>query len=1268
MRKLLAFLLCFACIGTGLYFFRGPLAVKGVEWALSRALPSDGSHDLHYETAQFDHGRLVVRGLQLVEENFSFLIDETEVTFDFDLKQLRILGHVQLNHPMINLGQTSTFSNKTFSTLLIPSKRLSLSVEAKGGILEIGGGRYYFQMHSSGDTIPEGMIAISQDPSLLDHPFFNAHWTEEGGKCVIHLKIDPIVVDHATSLVALALKPVNLELTKGIAEMSGCATLSPMGELESFSGKFSCEELEFSRGALSLNVEHLDGTYTDGLGLALNLSGGEVVLDGHLYASDVACRRLPDGFAKWKIQGRTTSLGPFSIEGEERDGGAEGRWFFSDMDATVNVAINSFEPSGYLATFSIEGWNGQQAQALLNEFSVDVPSFNDLTILDGEINGRCSIAIEEGVLTSIDLESLTAKNARFTLMNKVVDATTFSGEGRFTPFGEGEMRVDILGTLGLDALAQEPAQLSASFKIKRGTCEVSGAAKFGEESVQFGFESRRVIPRRMEEIFEAWIRADKLSPKLYGPVVSAFSQSCEIEGIFDLFGTFDGEKLELSLQTDAMLLHHPWADMKAQGVGEKDPMLLKTAGRATVTYHLSNRCFRGQLPLSNAALYQRHTGLVFDHMTGVLTIHHDADHQSFSLDTVGAKGYFDGKPLLKEIKSSVRGDLSSGEIVFDEFKGHAILPMEGEYYLSLPTLKRHQGRWDAEALLFDSAKTTLATLSAVAEKEFSAAISLGKQLPLSGELKLGASFDKSSGATTIVCESDDLRHGEDHLGAASVRIKNQGSDWKIESVKWGNSSLTGAFALRDDGWKFEEVVAHIGEAFVQGSGMVFVDFPTEQQPFSLRAELLLDGELHNPMPLQFHTLHPVKVAYSPSMGMILSNLDLELGSSRLTIAHMQATTGKWHAHNCQYLVREGLLRTIKSNGYLPELVKVLSLPNQLEGTLNLDWEKGVVKVQGVQETGPYQFELGSGRDWSLTLGETAHCCQLNGWVKDGEVTIEMIKGEIAGQQLDLKGGSMQSLVGTATLDFAALPALVSVPASLQQTKLGSGFRLDGAFSVSEEGTLGFKGRCRGSEFEAFGYQLRSLDAKAELTDALLKLENCIVIDDAGKFTAQQILFSHGIVELPRGELKNFQPSFLRPLDGPEKLPSTLMIKTAFVEEFRGTLGQPETFRGKGSLRFSGAPGALQLPSELAGSGWNQSHFTPVSGEADYELGQGKCFLTALRDCHSEKESCTFSLVGTEDYFDFDGNLCIDVQLQESQGAFLDLELRGSRESLELKIR
>jgi hypothetical protein len=1208
--------------------------------------------------------------MQLMEENFSFLINETEVTFQLDWKEKRLLGHLQLNHPIIHTGPGSGFSFDSISSLLIPSKYLSLSAEAKGGVLEMNEGRYYFQMHSSGDRIPEGAFTLSQDPNLHSHPFLKAEWQEKGGKCLFSVNVAAIEADRISALAALFIDPLDYELNKGIAEVSATATLDPSGQLESYIGKFTCDHLDLSRGTFNLRGEHLEGTFTDTQGLALNLTGGEVLFDGHLYASRVSMARLPGERAQWKFQGKTELLGAFTIEGEEREEGAEGIWFFSDLDATVAVRINSFEPNGHLCSFSIDGWNAQQAQALLYEFLVEVPSFNDLAILDGKINGRCTLAVENGVLTSIDLEALSAKNARFTLMNKVVNATQFHGQGRFTPSGEGEMRVDILGTLGLETLSDQADHLSASFKVKRGCCEVSGAAKFGDENVQFGFESRRVVPRRMEEIFEAWIRADKLSHKLYGPLVASLCESIEVEGIFDLFGTFDGEKFELSLQSDALLLRHAWADMKVRGVGEKDPMLMRTKGRANLTYHLSNHCFHAELPLTDAALYQRHSGLVFDNMTGSLIIHHDPGHQSFALETLGAKASFDGKTLLTEIKSRLKGNWESGELDFEEFKGHASLPMEGEYYLSLPTLKRHLGRWEAEALLFDNHKTTLASLTAVAEKEFHAEVTLGNQLPISGDLMVGASFDKQSGVATIVCESEDLSRGEEHLGSASLRIKNQGSDWQIESAKWGKGSLSGIYSLRDGGLQFSEIIARVGGAFFQGSGMVFVDFPTVEQPFSLRAELSLDAELHNPTSLQLHTQHPLKIVYSPSMGIALSDLDLVMGSSHLTVASLEGVLGtpKWHAHNCTYQLKEGLIRSLSSNALLPEMVSALKLPEELTGSMNFDWENGSVKIQGAQPSGPFHFELDSNHAWSLTFGEAAHHCKMNGWVKDKEVTIERIQGEVGGQLLDLKGGTDSKLVGSATLNFNTLHSLIAVASPLRQVDLGCGFNLDGEFSLTEGVALGFKGRCRGSDFEAFGYHLRSLDTKVELTPDHLKLENCIIVDDAGRFTAQNILFSDGQIDLPRAEFKNFQPSFLRTLQGPEKIPSSLIIKTGVVEDFRGILGQPESFEGRGSLRFTGAPGNLQLPTALAGSRWKQSHFAPISGEADYILGQGRCFLTALRDCYSEKEGCAFTLSGNSHYFDFNGNLSVDMRLQARRGAPLDLELRGSQESPELILR
>lgn len=1264
MRKFLVVFTFLVAIAGGVYFFRGPLAVKGVEWALSRALPLNSEHQLHYESAHFDQGRLIVRGLQLVEDNISFLVDEAEITMELDLPHFRFLGHAQLSHPQVSVKNRGKFPLETLAKAITLKKRFSMSAEASGGVLQMGEQRYFFQL-STGEN---SRCVISQDPSLLKHPFLIIQWSEKGEKTALNIEVHPIAIDRVSDLIAFSM-PIaahGWQPKSGTVEMRAGAMIDTEGNVENYSAHFSIEQLELTHGELSLKAERLLGELSSVSGVSLKLSDGQIVFEDHVYCNELAVSRTSGQFAKWELEGTHETLGRITFEGMENKGRAEGALYFSAIDSMASLIVVPFEPNGYLLTFNVHDWKGAQADLFLKALTKVVPSFSDLHVKQGEISAECSLAIENGQLSSIDLENLLARDVCLNLMNKNVDARLIKGQGRFTLDGDGEMLIDVTGSLGFPVLS-DSTRLTSSVKMKKGSKEVSGAAQLAEGSIQFGFESRRLIPRRLEDIFEGWVRADHLSPSLYGPLVSAFNKDLEIEGVFDLFGTFDGEKLDLSLQADELFLHHPWADLKALGIGEKDQMLLRTDGRATLTYHLSNRCFQVHLPLNSASLYQRHTGLVFDHMTGMFSIHHDPENHSFSLDTAGANAFFDGKALLTELKSCLRGEFDSGCLVFEDFKARVALPTEEEYYLVLPSLKKERGQWDLQALLLDAKKTTLAQMQIASSDSIHGDLSLGKDLPLSGNLCFEILFDKAAGSMAVACDTQELMQGEKSLGEASLRVKNQNGNWQVESLKVGKAHFKGIFSPREEGWHFSQVQTNFDGLFAQGSGMLFVDFSEEMQPFSIRSELNFDAELHRPLPLQLHTTSPVKIAYSPSMGVVISNLDLEVGSSKLFIECLEGSAGKqkWHAHKCRYLLQNGLLRSLHTHANLPELVRALNFPEKMEGSLNFDWNKGSVKISGKEGAKQYHFQLSSpnlkaSRSWELNLQEDS--CILGGWVKENAITLEKIKGEIAGQKLDLKGAqSGRALVGTAIVDFKKLGSLATLPKVIEETELGEGFKLDGEFSILPGKTLGFKGRWRGKDFSAFGYHLRSMDAKAELLPGQLKLENCIVSDDAGKIVAPNILFSGRKFEIPKLELQDFQPSFLRAISGPETLPSTLIVKTATIESLSGSLDHPETIQGQGSFSFRGSPiPALRLPQ-----GIEKALAIPVTGKADFTLREGKCFFTSLRECYSEKKRSAFTL--GQAFCDFEGNLFIDFLLQEGNKQPMPFQLRGTKENPEMRI-
>ncbi len=161
--------------------------------------------------------------------------------------------------------------------------------------------------------------------------------------------------------------------------------------------------------------------------------------------------------------------------------------------------------------------------------------------------------------------------------------------------------------------------------------------------------------------------------------------------------------------------------------------------------------------------------------------------------------------------------------------------------------------------------------------------------------------------------------------------------------------------------------------------------------------------------------------------------------------------------------------------------------------------------------------------------------------------------------------------------------------------------------------------------------------------ALLLLTYDLQKDDPAHFSLQQF------------QLFDLKTSLVRKDSGGESFSKkNLIVNELEITECEGKLGEPETFLGKGHLRFStltrkgieSTPFAL--PAEiLSRLGLNSSIMTPVRGTAIFHIGHERCYISRLRDAYSQGKLSKFYISSSKEpsYIDFDGNVHLQVKIK-----------------------
>lgn len=298
------------------------------------------------------------------------------------------------------------------------------------------------------------------------------------------------------------------------------------------------------------------------------------------------------------------------------------------------------------------------------------------------------------------------------------------------------------------------------------------------------------------------------------------------------------------------------------------------------------------------------------------------------------------------------------------------------------------------------------------------------------------------------------------------------------------------------------------------------------------------------------------------------------------------------------------------------------------------------------------------------------------WRRDKErgFTIERASGNFAGMQFQLQENGenptnrdsihLRGEIFVLQENFRNLFSS-EIASALGRWQVGKGYALQGDFEVekdmgSNENDIRFFGTLTGENFELKGYRFKHLFSQVVFGPKFIQISDIKITDPAGALYIGEanILKKEGQnleLSIPLLTIQEMRPSLLVEIGKPPaKIRKPLIIKNLYVENLKGTLGNEDSFTGKGNLDFvNPVKKHLQntifaIPAEiLTRIGLDSSVLTPVAGTIQYEIYAGKVHFTKFKDVHSHSKLSKFYLPHNHNSsVDFDGNLNIQVKMRQ----------------------
>ena len=265
-------------------------------------------------------------------------------------------------------------------------------------------------------------------------------------------------------------------------------------------------------------------------------------------------------------------------------------------------------------------------------------------------------------------------------------------------------------------------------------------------------------------------------------------------------------------------------------------------------------------------------------------------------------------------------------------------------------------------------------------------------------------------------------------------------------------------------------------------------------------------------------------------------------------------------------------------------------------------------------------------------------------------------------QEDLDHMNSNNLFGSLKFNGSKLKKIFpkNIENSFDHYLIGAGYEMSGklGFDFSKPNFINFDGLFSGKDFELFSYQFKTMFSKLHIDENSVKFTDFKISDGAGIVTINEMNFekNKNIWELniPLLKIKDLRPSLLKEINKPLEEITPFLIRDLVLKDFKGDLGNKNSFSGNGNMHFINSfkrgQSVFDFPADVLSRivGIDLELLTPVKGSVDFFVKNGKFNLAKLNDSFSEAERSKFFLLdkGQKPFVDFDGNIYINIAMKQ----------------------
>ncbi|MES2345038.1 MAG: hypothetical protein V4494_03770 [Chlamydiota bacterium] len=687
-------LILICSLGLCCYFLRYDLLVFGFDFFLKRQVSKHFSHSVTYESVHWKEGKLVALGVNLSDEHFHLTVDLLELDWTIDWSNYYIEPHIRLTHPELTLVHHKERAGFPLTLApLIPGKYLGMKVEIQHGVLQLNTHdseqRLYFSFKSGNTKEHLGDFYLSHDPDLFALPTSELSFGFQDAEIVASLKVGQMESARLVQLLSF-FYPVlreGWENVQGEVEVMMSGTFSPDFSFSRLAGLIDAKDVYLSNPLLSVQMQakalhgeftfppHEESKSADPFWKQIRACGtieeGDWILgDGGI--KNISAHLLLDPFLDpvldlsgiWIQNHRQV---PLTMQGKGCMHEDQSFWLemgvrMTPPDEEISealISVCSGEKESYVVQVELKHLD----VALLEMFAITPPSVR--ASAEGKLTGW----IEGNSLIKLQIDDFHAESVTWRFPEKDVTCCTdlIHGEALFSRSKNNAWQM-----ISLKADIPEFILVGKDFLFPSLNVHMSGEGS--TLSTVFSFQDESIETHFDFQKSQGWLRSENLTELSYAGLVGQLCKDVHLEGEFAIFGTFNTDKIFLSLQGQEILIDHPMLTFHTKEMVQS----------ALFNYSFSDEKWQGAWSLQNASMIAKESQLHFDHVSASLELdgmifeakdiiaackeiqfagsfNVDLENKIFCLTSSHLEGYLAPLSQLLDLKLPINGIFSSGE-------------------------------------------------------------------------------------------------------------------------------------------------------------------------------------------------------------------------------------------------------------------------------------------------------------------------------------------------------------------------------------------------------------------------------------------------------------------------------------------------------------------------------------------------------------------------------------------------------------------------------